>query len=374
MLHRKSSQDQGHSRVYLTDGSSRRIKVGRQVIYLKRAGPRALLGAGTKAGVALQALRAVGKDRVSHGVVRHLRDNLPPDAKVGLRKLMHKAPQWTVPVIDAITAQAPEIDEQIRVATGSGSGRRSARNRGPNWRWIAAIVEKDFWVCWPLGQIFTSRPLPGPLFKGGTSLSRVYGIIARFLAELAATCSQTVQGSVREILQEQFSHELGVEGWSLGPDIADSEGQSLLFAYPVGLEHGLYGAVGYIRPVVRLEFGCRGDVWPADKREIRPYVAETFPALFASPACPVRVPSPDRTFWEKVTLLHSVTHSGKKPPRLSRHYYDVSRLYRHEVGRRAIADFKLLDQVVKHKTSFSANRGCRRDDSGHLHGFCSTSG
>jgi hypothetical protein len=90
--------------VYLTDGSSRKIKVGQQVIYLKHAGPRALLGAGTKAGVALQALRAVGKDHVSPGVVRHLRENLPPDAKVGLRKLMHKAPQWAAPVIDAITA------------------------------------------------------------------------------------------------------------------------------------------------------------------------------------------------------------------------------------------------------------------------------
>jgi hypothetical protein len=90
--------------VYLTDGSSRKIKIGRQVIYLKHAGPRALLGAGTKAGVALQALRAVGKNNVTDGVVRRLRDNLPPDAKLGLRKLMHEAPQWTGPVIDAITA------------------------------------------------------------------------------------------------------------------------------------------------------------------------------------------------------------------------------------------------------------------------------
>jgi hypothetical protein len=257
-----------------------------------------------------------------------------------------------------------------------------------------AVVEKDFWVCWTLSQIFRSRSLPGPLFKGGTSLSKVYGIIARFsedidivldrhslgfegeadpanisgtnrrkrrLEELAATCSQTVQCSVRETLQKQFSNELGAEGWSLNPDIADSDAQSLLFAYPVGIEPGLYGAVGYIRPVVRLEFGCRGDVWPADEREIRPYVAETFPALFALLACPVRVLSPDRTFWEKVTLLHSVTHSGKKPPRLSRHYYDVSRLYRHEVGRRAITDFKLLDQVVKHKTAFFREAAARYD-------------
>jgi hypothetical protein len=89
--------------VYLTDGSSRRIKIGNQVVYLKHAGPRALLGAGTQAGAALQALRAIGKDHVSDSVVRHLRDNLPPDAKSDLRKLMYKAPQWTAPVIEAIT-------------------------------------------------------------------------------------------------------------------------------------------------------------------------------------------------------------------------------------------------------------------------------
>ena len=90
--------------VYLTDGSSRRIKIGNQVIYLKHAGPRALLGAGTQAGVALQALRGIGKDQVNDRVVQHLRAILPPDAKDGLRKLMHRAPQWTAPVITAITA------------------------------------------------------------------------------------------------------------------------------------------------------------------------------------------------------------------------------------------------------------------------------
>jgi hypothetical protein len=92
--------------VYLTDGSSRRITVGRQVIYLKHAGPRAMLGAGTQAGAALQALRAIGRNGVNDSVVRQLRSNLPSDAKIDLRKLMYKAPQWTAPVIAAITAQA----------------------------------------------------------------------------------------------------------------------------------------------------------------------------------------------------------------------------------------------------------------------------
>lgn len=257
-----------------------------------------------------------------------------------------------------------------------------------------AIVEKDFWVCWTLGQIFTADSLPGPLFKGGTSLSKVYGIIARFsedvdivldrhalgfegasdpiniigtnrrkrrLEELAAACSQTVQGSVRDALQKRFQSELGDAGWSITLDLADQDGQSLLFAYPAGLEPGLYGTVGYIRPFVRLEFGCRGDVWPTEKRTIRAYVAEQFPDLFKWAECSVQVLRPERTFWEKVTLLHAVTHSGKMPPRLSRHYYDVSRLYRHDIGRQALADPALLEAVVKHKSVFFREAAARYD-------------
>ena len=44
----------------------------------------------------------------------------------------------------------------------------------------ATIIEKDFWVCWTLQRIFSSATLPGPLFKGGTSLSKVYKVIERF--------------------------------------------------------------------------------------------------------------------------------------------------------------------------------------------------
>ena len=83
--------------------------------------------------------------------------------------------------------------------------------------------------------------------------------------------------------------------------------------------------------------------------------------MFETPVCTVRVLRPERTFWEKVTLLHAVTLSGKKPPRLSRHYYDVSRLFRHEVGRAAITDLGLLDAVVKHKSAFFREASARYD-------------
>ena len=53
----------------------------------------------------------------------------------------------------------------------------SARNRGLT----AEIIEKDFWVCWTLKRVFTlPDPPAGLLFKGGTSLSKVFGVIERF--------------------------------------------------------------------------------------------------------------------------------------------------------------------------------------------------
>ena len=90
--------------VYLTDGSSRKIKVGKQTIHFRHAGPRVLLGAGTSAGVALQAMRAFGPDHLTAGIIQQLRQALPSDAKNGLKELAHYAPHWMTSAIDAVTA------------------------------------------------------------------------------------------------------------------------------------------------------------------------------------------------------------------------------------------------------------------------------
>ena len=51
----------------------------------------------------------------------------------------------------------------------------------------AVILEKDIWVCWVLQALF-SMPDPHPMaFKGGTSLSKVYGIIDRFSEDVDVT-------------------------------------------------------------------------------------------------------------------------------------------------------------------------------------------
>jgi hypothetical protein len=89
--------------VYLTDGPSRTVRVGRQTIQIKHAPPKQLQGAGTQAGVALQALRYLGPDGVDSKVVRKLGSQLDVRAKRMLRRSARQAPDWMRPVLDQIT-------------------------------------------------------------------------------------------------------------------------------------------------------------------------------------------------------------------------------------------------------------------------------
>jgi hypothetical protein len=107
-----------------------------------------------------------------------------------------------------------------------------------------------------------------------------------------------------------------------------------------------------VLPVVKLEFGARSDPWPVASRPVVSIVAERFPSLFDAPASPVRALLPERTFWEKVLLLHEERQRlmGKVlRPRMARHYHDVWRLIGAGIADKAVADATLFKQVAAHR-------------------------
>src|SRR5262249_37345194 len=53
----------------------------------------------------------------------------------------------------------------------------------------AVILEKDFWVCWLLGVLFGSDFADALVFKGGTSLSKVFRVIQRFSEDIDLSLS-----------------------------------------------------------------------------------------------------------------------------------------------------------------------------------------
>ncbi|MDG2340153.1 MAG: nucleotidyl transferase AbiEii/AbiGii toxin family protein [Paracoccaceae bacterium] len=246
-----------------------------------------------------------------------------------------------------------------------------------------AIVEKDFWVCWSLKQLF-ALPTFGDhmIFKGGTSLSKAYDVIHRFsedvdlsldraqlgfegdrdpenpnlsgkkqkqlVKELQDAAEAEVSGSLLAEIQAAFDANLDQDiSLTVDPDDA----QTLLFAYP-----SLSGdSSGYVKPIVRFEFGARGVHLPAEVREISPYVHQAFPNLLGSGGVDVNVLGVERTFWEKATILHMLYHQNSTKPladRMSRHYYDMAQLIDHEAKTRALDNLDLLEHVAHHKLVF----------------------
>ena len=89
--------------VYITDGPSRKVTVGNQVITFKHAAPRSLSGSGTTAGSVYQALRFLGPDGVMNDTIQSLRNTLSPEDKDQLLRLRPDMPAWMHPAVDQIS-------------------------------------------------------------------------------------------------------------------------------------------------------------------------------------------------------------------------------------------------------------------------------
>lgn len=167
-------------------------------------------------------------------------------------------------------------------ARRAADDRRAFIEEAANRRNVTAvIIEKDFWVCWTLKRLIGSAELAGQFtFKGGTSLSKAYGIIHRFSEDIDLTIGRTaplicdvnspmdegigtnererrtkalkeaaqkyVANMVMPILSREIEVALGTaEGWSVTLDPDDHDAQTLLFNYPRLVSYGQgYGRGG----------------------------------------------------------------------------------------------------------------------------------
>jgi hypothetical protein len=248
-----------------------------------------------------------------------------------------------------------------------------------------AIVEKDFWVCWMLQQLFSINTLKGRLlFKGGTSLSKVFHAINRFsedidiavdyaalgfvgnrdprqynlsktkrniiLAEMMDACQRYIASEFLYALNQRCREILGPpDAWSLG--VSETDPNVVRFRYPGSAGKSLT----YVAPQVVLELGTHAEFVPHDRFTLRSFAAEEFPKAVTHGEVSVDALLAKRTFWEKATILHAEYHRPSEkmlPERYSRHYYDLAMLAKTPIGAEALADLPLLAQVVRHKEIF----------------------
>jgi len=241
-----------------------------------------------------------------------------------------------------------------------------------------AITEKDFWVCWTLKQLFEHSELsPLLIFKGGTSLSKVYGLIDRFSEDIDLVLDWRKVNAGRDPMADRSKRQQTQLNDALNENaisyIAETmmpwleEALGSLCALEINTEERDQGHVvrveypktensGGILPYIQLEIGPLASWLPHSEHSVRPYAAEDFPDLFTEPDCRVRAIDAERTFWEKATILHHEAHrpaGSPVPPRYSRHYYDLCLMAADaEVKASALEKMDLLASVVEFKKKF----------------------
>lgn len=239
-----------------------------------------------------------------------------------------------------------------------------------------AIIEKDLWVSVILDYLFTKSPWRDYLaFKGGTSLSKAYNLIERFSEDIDLILDWRVIGYGKtEPLEERSANQQD----KLNKEILAKTSEFLQTTFIPRIKKDLSGLIsrdlqiiyeddaviiGYgnayadasILHAIRLEIGALAAWTPTQTATIRPYIAEAYPDQFGDVFVKVRTTTPERTFWEKITILYREAfrpESSPLPPRMSRHYYDVYRMAKLGVLDRALQDPGLLDQVAAFKAKF----------------------
>ena len=243
----------------------------------------------------------------------------------------------------------------------------------------AIILGKDVWLCWTLQALF-SMPNAHPMaFKGGTSLSKVYGAINRFSEDVDITLDYRAfnddfdpfaEGASRNATKK-FSERLRdyVLQYSTGVIVpyidarmktlcrpgeyrieVSEDGEKIWIEYPSVVK----GSQQYLEKRILVELGGRNVIDPNERHIVRPDISAVT-ANLDLPACEVVVFSPQRTFWEKAVLMHVQSNRQAlkaKSYRLSRHWYDLHRLAGHESGKAALDNRALLEDVVRHNQVF----------------------
>lgn len=246
-------------------------------------------------------------------------------------------------------------------------------------------VEKDLWVTVML-QIMFGLPCAGSLvFKGGTSLSKVWELINRFSEDIDLAIDRRrfdLEGDLTKkevkklrkassvFVREELCHQLqeAVNNTPLKDRCTieaqpDGEGES---TYPeprilfVRYQSVFDDKLSYIEPIVKIEAGSRSLLEPAEERKISSMIDNIFPAVTTMVSDNmVRTAVAEKTFLEKAFLLHELfsVSNTVEAHRRSRHIYDLHMMMQRGVAERAIKDDALWETISHHRSTLTSMQG-----------------
>lgn len=243
----------------------------------------------------------------------------------------------------------------------------------------AFAVEKDWWVSRTLEIIFQMPIAEHLVFKGGTSLSKAWKLINRFsedidlaidkeffegykgdisktkITKLRKEAGAYTTGTFFEELKEKFFEK----GFSelvfevIEAKDSDQDPRVLEIHYP----NIIPADTEYILPRVQIEVSCRSLREPFSVQRFGSLIDEVYADKdFVEPFFEVPTVNAERTFLEKLFLLHEEFHrpaDKRRVDRLSRHLYDIYQLTQAGIAKTAISDKELYETIVSHRYKFS---------------------
>ena len=248
----------------------------------------------------------------------------------------------------------------------------------------ALAIEKDWWVTTILKALFSLPYASAMSFKGGTSLSKAWGLIDRFSEDVDLALSHRYFGIEkttknqrdklrklsRKFIVEQLSQELeetltkmGIKDFSVepvtmvqtinGPRTIDSDKDPTVLN--VKYRSILNSSLPYILPQVKIEISCLSMEEPVEVKDISSIISRHYPNQDSDSHVDIPTVVPTRTFLEKVFLLHEeFQRQHPRSHRMSRHLYDIERLMDTPYGHAALEDSELYEAIVQHRSIYYA--------------------
>ena len=254
------------------------------------------------------------------------------------------------------------------------------------------VIEKDWWVTAVLRAMYSLPYAQHLSFKGGTSLSKCWHLVDRFSEDIDITIDREYPGFsgtlsktqisdklrratcsfVRETMQHDIAEQLHKNGiaknkFQVNVDITHittTDPETININYDSVLTFSIDGGNGlYVLPKVKVEVSGRSMNEPVNEVPLESMIDQVYPkAPFAEPKFNVRAVLPERTFLEKLFLLHEEFAKPKdliRVERMSRHIYDIGQMLKTPIVEKAIHNEQLYRQVVEHRRKFI---GLRRFD------------
>lgn len=250
-------------------------------------------------------------------------------------------------------------------------------------------IEKDWWVTQVLKALHSLPYSEHIAFKGGTCLSKCWNLIERFSEDIDIAINREFLGFSGELSKTQISDKLrratcafvrekmqfdvkealinqGIRNDAFSVEvvitpITTTDPEIITITY-----RSLYDVSPYIKNTVKIEISGRAMIEPIERKAISSVVDSAYPAApFAEKEFEVNAVIPERTFLEKVFLLHEEFHKDEvRVERMSRHIYDLVMMMNsnEHIDERAIANEELYRSVLEHRRKFIGLKGFDYDE------------